>query len=140
MNRFYLIKTIRILFIILLILGYVFLAYGYMEIFFRKKDMSILFFWLFSFLVNVVYIIINILKNKKSFRFLILYTIILNFFVLIFIRIFFIPDLLHYLSMRGFLTVLYLYLAIASHVIFTGNWIIPLIFYFGRAQVTDTMI
>jgi hypothetical protein len=122
----------KILLIIFGFLIYGFLVFGYMNLLFHKKDQSILYFWLISLLVNMVCIIINILKHNKTFIFFIFSFIFLNFFVLFVLNLFMITkNFFQYTSQVNRINNWGLCLLVASVIVFTGNWLLPFLYYFG---------
>jgi len=132
-------KVRRILKILLIIFGFLiygFLVFGYMDLFFHKKDQSILYLWLISLLVNVICIVVNILKHNKTFIFFIFSFIFSNFFVLIILTLFMIiPNFFQYVSQVNRINNRGLYLLVVSVIIFTGNWLLPFLYYFGFRDI-----
>ena len=124
-------KKVTYLYFILLVLIYVFLVFGFIEFFLHfKKDKLLLYSWLISFFFNVACIIMsNFVKKKKPLKFTIYNIVFFNFVLLALLDMFRIPYLFQYLL--NIKWIIGIYLTIVMHIIITGNWLLPLLYYYG---------
>jgi len=125
-------KFLQFLIIGFMIVLYIVLTAICIGYFFYVEDITMVVFWLVSLLLNIG-IIVFVVKNRLKLSHIICIIVFINF-VLLALYVFFNGNL-NYLKGRTTIEKILDYLFSVVLVSITGNWMLPLLYYFGFCRI-----